>query len=104
MRKKRKIWIVWIVGIVAALFSDGGSPATASRKQALHWIDVGQGACLVAVGSDAALVIDSGPAGASEAILRALGEHGITRVDLWIHTHFDADHLGGIIRAAAGLD
>ncbi len=105
MRKKRaKLWIVWVVAIVGALLSGGAPPAAASRKQALHWVDVGQGASLIAVGSDAAIVIDSGPAGASEVILRALGEHGITRVDLWIHTHFDADHIGGIVRAAAGLD
>jgi len=105
MRKKRtKAWIVWLLGIVAALVFGGAPPAAASRKEALHWVDVGQGASLVAVGSDAVIVIDSGPAGASEAILRALGEHGITRVDLWIHTHFDADHIGGVVRAVAGLD
>ena len=53
---------------------------------------------------DVAVVIDSGPPGAAEALLAALDAHGIARIDLWIHTHFDADHLGGILRAVDGID
>lgn len=71
----------------------------------LRFIDVGQGNALLMIGAEGhAVLIDSGPPGGAEAVVRALGEHGLVRVDLWIHTHFDADHVGGVGRAIAGAD
>lgn len=79
-------------------------PARATEPPLLHVIDVGQGSALLALAGDAAVMIDSGPAAAAEAIVAALDRHGIRRVDLWIHTHLDADHLGGVTRVADGVD
>lgn len=71
----------------------------------LHFVDVGQGSALIALGPEGDVVMfDSGPASGAEPLLRALDEHAITRIDLWIHTHYDADHLGGFGRVIAGLD
>lgn len=97
-------WKIWALAIAGGILWGGAPQAADGRPQALHFVDVGQGAALVAVGRESAVVIDSGPSGAAEALLKGLEEHGIQRIDLWIHTHFDADHLGGIVRAAAGVD
>lgn len=71
----------------------------------LRFVDVGQGAALLAVGGEGhAIVIDAGPPGASEALLHALAEHEVAAIDLWIFTHFDNDHVGGFGRAIDGLD
>lgn len=71
----------------------------------LHFIDVGQGAALMIVSDDGELVIvDSGPAAGAEAILHALAEHEVDEVSLWIHTHYDADHIGGFGPVRIGLD
>jgi beta-lactamase superfamily II metal-dependent hydrolase len=71
----------------------------------LHFVDVGQGSAMIAIGPEGdVLVFDSGPPSGAEPLLRALDEHGITRVDLWIHTHYDADHIGGFARVVAGMD
>ncbi len=71
----------------------------------LRFIDVGQGSALLVIGPEGqAVLVDSGPPGAAEAVVHALDEHAVTRVDLWIHTHFDADHVGGVARAIAGAD
>ncbi len=71
----------------------------------LRFIDVGQGNALLMIGAEGhAVMIDSGPPGAAEAVIHALDEHGLLRVHLWIHTHFDADHVGGLARAIAGAD
>ncbi|PRQ07236.1 ComEC/Rec2 family competence protein [Enhygromyxa salina] len=71
----------------------------------LHFIDVGQGAALLLQGEAGELVlVDSGPASGSEALVHALAEHGTNDVGLWIHTHFDADHIGGFSLAMTGLD
>jgi len=71
----------------------------------LRFIDVGQGSALLLLGPEGhAVMIDSGPSGAAEAVIHALDEHGLVRVDLWIHTHFDADHVGGFGRVVPGAD
>ncbi len=71
----------------------------------LHFVHVGQGSAMIAIGPEGdALVFDSGPPSGAEALLHALDEQGVTRIGLWIHTHYDADHLGGFARVLAGLD
>ena len=71
----------------------------------LHFIDVGQGSALLIRGeAGEAVLVDSGPSAGAEAILAALVAHQIDEVGLWIHTHHDADHLGGFARVVAGLD
>ncbi len=71
----------------------------------LHFLDVGQGSALLVVEPGGrAIMVDSGPAGAAEAVLAALREHEIEEVALWVHTHWDADHVGGFSRVVAGED
>lgn len=71
----------------------------------LHFVDVGQGSALILRGpDDTTVLVDAGPAGGAEALLRALAEHDIDAIDLWIFTHHDADHIGGFAPALAGLD
>ena len=71
----------------------------------LRFIDVGQGSALLLLSAEGrAVMIDSGPPGAAEVVLHALDEHDVADIDLWIHTHFDADHVGGLGRVVAGLD
>lgn len=71
----------------------------------LRFIDVGQGSALLLIAEEGhTVLIDSGPPGAAEAVVHALDDHAVLRVDLWIHTHFDADHVGGFARVVAGAD
>lgn len=79
--------------------------ALAPDGAGLHFIDVGQGSALLLRASDGELVlVDSGPAAGAEAILAALAQHGVSELALWIHTHHDADHIGGFAPVHAGLD
>lgn len=81
------------------------SLALAPTGAGLHFVDVGQGSALLVRGREGELVlVDSGPPSGAEALLRALAEQGVERIDLWIHTHFDADHVGGFARVVAGMD
>jgi competence protein ComEC len=71
----------------------------------LHFVDVGQGAAVLLRGEGGELVlVDSGPASGAEAILHALAEHEVGELALWVHTHHDADHIGGFASLLAGLD
>lgn len=95
--------------VLAAILAAPALPGTADSSPApvgpgMLFIDVGQGAALLLLGTGHAVMIDAGPSGAAEAVVAALARHGVDRVDLWIHTHFDADHVGGFARAVAGAD
>ncbi|NVB41846.1 MBL fold metallo-hydrolase [Pseudenhygromyxa sp. WMMC2535] len=71
----------------------------------LHFVDVGQGSAVVIHGSGGEVVIvDSGPPAGAEALRAALERRAIDRVSLWIHSHYDADHLGGFPAVVAGRD
>src|SRR5690606_31571657 len=71
----------------------------------IHILDVGQGsAALILSRGGRTIAIDAGPADASEVILAALEAHGRQRIDLWVFTHYDADHIGGMPRVLAGRD
>ena len=71
----------------------------------LRFVDVGQGSALLMIGAEGhAVLVDSGPPGAAEAVIHALDQHAVLRVDLWLHTHLDADHVGGVARVIAGSD
>ncbi|MEZ4426224.1 MAG: MBL fold metallo-hydrolase [Nannocystaceae bacterium] len=78
--------------------------SAADLAREFTWIDVGQGSALLVRDADIAVMIDAGPPASAEAIIAALDRAGVTRVDLWILTHHDADHIGGLARALAGHD
>ncbi len=61
----------------------------------LHVIDVGQGDALLvqAPGGKTALV-DTGPAGARRTLVQYLRAQGVRRIDLLVHSHAHADHVG----------
>jgi len=61
----------------------------------LHVIDVGQGdALLVQAPGGKTVLIDTGPAGARRTLLRYLRTHGVEKIDLLLHSHAHADHVG----------
>lgn len=66
--------------------------------------DVGAGAGMALVGSEAVVLVDAGSAGGAEAILAGLDGLGARPIDLWVVTHLDGDHVGGLAPVVAGLD
>lgn len=89
--------------IVAALTSLALGPL--DPGPGFHFIDVGQGSALLLRSAEGELaLVDSGPAAGAEAILHALAQHEASEIALWVHTHHDADHIGGFAPVLAGLD
>jgi len=61
----------------------------------LHVIDVGQGdAILVQAPGGKTALVDTGPAGARRGLLEYLRAEGVRRIDLLVHSHAHADHVG----------
>jgi competence protein ComEC len=83
--------------VIALLVVVAGVGGTASWPVApsVTALDVGQGdAILIQAPSGAAMLIDGGVD--PGVIDRALRHHGISRLDIVVATHGDADHVGGL--------
>jgi competence protein ComEC len=73
---------------------------TFAGDYSLYNCDVGQGDALIVRDSGVVALIDVGPD--SELVDRCLDSAGVTRIDLLVLTHFDADHVRGIDGALRG--
>jgi len=63
----------------------------------VHFIDVGQGASQLLIGSSGkTILIDAGNNNQEEEIVAYLRKNGIQKIDILIGTHPDADHVGGL--------
>lgn len=66
--------------------------------------DVGQGQCLLYENEGTRVMIDCGGSDGEETIARRLFLRGKSRIDVLILTHFDADHVNGVIRLLQNAD
>lgn len=72
----------------------------------IHHIDVDQGdATLFVMPNGNTLLVDSGLTSRGDTVAEFLQAHGITQLDAFVATHYDADHYGGIPKVVeAGIE
>lgn len=63
----------------------------------VHYLDVGQGLSVLVRSGDHALLYDGGDRSHSSFVVAYLKRQGITKLDYLIASHYDADHLSGLI-------
>lgn len=92
----------YVVLLVFALFIVAPGYAIHAEKQPsmeVHFIDVGQGDCiLIKTPNDKIILIDGGTPESGEEIVGFLKEQQINRINLLIVTHPDIDHIGGLTK------
>ncbi|WP_291574015.1 ComEC/Rec2 family competence protein [Clostridium sp. UBA4548] len=62
----------------------------------VHFLNVGQGDCILIESYDKNLLIDSGPNTSSKKVIRYLHKHNIKKLDYVIATHPHEDHIGAM--------
>ena len=67
-------------------------------------IDVGQGLSVLITTEDGALLYDGGPGDASSKVVSFIRQRGIASIDYVIASHYDEDHLNGVIGAIHAFD
>jgi competence protein ComEC len=91
--------------VVAMIVVVGGAGSTAPwpNTPTVTVLDVGQGDAIVLQDpSGRSMLIDGGPD--PGLVDRALRRHGISRLDIVVVTHGDADHVGGIGEVVGAFD
>jgi len=73
------------------------SSGTGSSEMKVHFLDVGQGAAVLFQIGDKVLVFDGGDRDTSSFVVSYLKKQGIQQVDVMIASHYDADHLNGLV-------
>lgn len=68
-----------------------------SGEMAVHFLDVGQGAAVLFEINDQVMVFDGGGREASSFVVAYLKKQAIDQVDVMISSHYDADHLNGLV-------
>lgn len=61
-------------------------------------INVGKGDCILVQAGDASVLIDAGYENTVDVVLSHLRRQGVSHLDAMIITHYDRDHIGGIVR------
>jgi competence protein ComEC len=70
----------------------------------VHFIDVGQGDCILIKTKDGNALVDAGNRGQDEAIIRYLWNQNVEALDIIFITHTDSDHIGGMPEVIEAFD
>lgn len=62
----------------------------------VHFIDVGQGDCTLAISGEEAMLVDSGEAEYAHSVIRKLKSLGVTELTYAVASHAHSDHMGGM--------
>lgn len=79
--------------------SQNPASGSGSRNFQVHFLDVGEGLSVLVRSGEHTLLYDGGDRGASSFVVSYLQNQGITKLDYVVASHYDADHLNGLIGA-----
>lgn len=80
------------------------SQTAASAGLKVHFIDVGQGDCILAESEGHFMLVDAGERDQADTVIRYLKQAGVTGLDYVIGTHPHSDHIGGLVRVIDSFD
>jgi beta-lactamase superfamily II metal-dependent hydrolase len=93
------------VSRLTSIFSREKSQATVgSEGFEVHFLDVGEGLSVLVRSDDHALLYDGGDKSHSSFVVSYLQNQGIQTLDYVIASHYDSDHLSGLIGALHAFD
>lgn len=70
----------------------------------VHFLDVGQGLAILVQQGDEVLIYDGGDRKMSSFVVAYLQDLGITEIDYMISSHYDSDHVSGLIGCLKAFD
>ena len=91
-------------GAIAVPAAENTQSNLPQEELTVHFIDVGQGLAIMAKAGDDVLVYDGGNSDAASYFVSYLQQEGVEDIDYMIASHYDADHLNGLVGALHAFD
>lgn len=89
-----------LLSAVAPIASFAGfSPAPLMPQTDVHVLDVGQGLSVLIGSQGHYMLYDGGDRDKSSFVVSYLKQHGVSELDYMIASHYDADHINGLVGA-----
>ena len=100
LKKNITYLIPLVILILLYLFNNfsinGSSYNFPPNNMLIHYIDVGQGDCILVQVNNKNLLIDSGPSSSKNKLIKYLKKFNISKLDYVIATHPHEDHIGNM--------
>lgn len=84
--------------------SQSVSQTIETEDMTVHFLDVGQGLSILVQLGDEVLIYDGGESDVSSFVVSYLKQQGITEIDYMISSHYDSDHVSGLIGCLNAFD
>lgn len=100
-KKKRLSLFLPLLLALTLLFPVGSLPVHAeggAQDMAVHFLDVGQGLSILVQSGGENLLYDGGDTSHSDKVVEYLHNQNVENIDYMISSHYDADHLGGLLK------
>ena len=98
--KSIRIWIMLFLAVLLGCACSHSAPSSAAAMGApctVEMVDVGQGLCILVEMDGHYLLYDGGGRETSSRVVRHLRDLCINSLDLMIASHYDEDHISGLI-------
>lgn len=87
--------------MILSIFADPSDEQQTGMENSLeslsvHYIDVGQGDCILIESGNENMLIDCGESSESDEVTAYLKEHNISEINYLVGTHPHSDHMGGM--------
>lgn len=89
---------------ICACQNKNTNSSSKDKSLTIHYLDVGQGNAILAESDGHFMLIDGGEREYSSFVVSYLKQQGVTSLDYMIATHYDSDHLNGVIGALHAFD
>ena len=101
--KKQKKFMTFFLSLMMALAlvlpgSMVSAQAAAGGDMAVHFIDVGQGLAILVQSGGENLLYDGGNRSHADEVVQYLKDQQVETIDYMISSHYDEDHLGGLVK------
>lgn len=99
LRKQIAGYLLTLILLMAGIvFPGSGEKVLASGgSMTVHFLDVGQGLSILVQSEGQNLLYDGGPRSASSYVVSYLQEQNVSEIDYLISSHYDEDHVSGLI-------
>ncbi len=94
MKKRKKRLLAWLVLAFTLLVS---SITANAGEMNVHFLDVGQGLSILVQCDGHNMVYDGGDRSTSSYVVSYLQNQGVETIDYLISSHYDSDHMAGLI-------